>query len=230
MLGGRQPYLYTLGPRAIPVVGPQFDLSERPVQRRRLERLDDVFVAHDLKIAAVWAHLQALLRGCKVRQVWWAGDRDLRARPLRVQDRDRGGWLPVLPDARFALEYPDRTEQCCVLEVDMGTLSLARFARKLRALEIAREQGALERAWGYDSCEMLVLTHSRGRLEQLWRVARREAPVEHWSAYQFATFDILAPERFGGKVWRTLEDEWVGLLHEDAFGEEGAICNEISHS
>src|SRR5207245_4003498 len=42
-LGGRQPFLYALGARAVPVVGQRFDLGEQPVQRRRLERLDDVF-------------------------------------------------------------------------------------------------------------------------------------------------------------------------------------------
>ncbi len=67
---------------------------------------------------------------------------------------------------------------------------------------------------------MLVLTHSQGRVEQLWRVGRHEVPAERWSGYQFATFDVLASARFGGKVWRTLEDEWVGLLHEDAFGRD----------
>src|SRR5207302_589151 len=77
-----------------------------PVQRRRLDRLNSVFLDHDLTIAAFWANLVATLRPTPVALRRWLPERDLRARRLRVRDPRDGRWLPFLPDAAFELRYP----------------------------------------------------------------------------------------------------------------------------
>jgi hypothetical protein len=97
-----------------------------------------VFVDHDLRIAAFWANLTALLRSASTRLSRWLPERELRARKSRVQDSQTGWWLPVLPDAIFEVRYPDGFVQGCFLEVDLGTLTLRRFRRKVRAFELYR--------------------------------------------------------------------------------------------
>jgi hypothetical protein len=47
---------------------------------------------------------------------------------MRVRSGDY--WLPFLPDAYFEVTYPNGDVQCALVEVDTGTLTLRRFARK----------------------------------------------------------------------------------------------------
>ena len=215
-LGGRSPYLYALARRGEPVVAQRLGPGAGRAQRRRLDRLSSVFVDHDLKIAAFWANLVALLRSTRAGLGRWLPERELRAGKVRVQDPRTGWWLPVLPDAAFEVVYPDGFVQGCLLEVDMGTLTLKRFRRKLRAFELYLAQGLAAKHWEHDF-EVLVLTHSRPRLQQLWRVARDEVPPERWGAYSFGTFDLLEPRRFREACWVTAGNELVPLLYDDAF-------------
>jgi DNA-binding MarR family transcriptional regulator len=50
VLGGRRPYLYALGERGVPVVTALLPPGAPPVHRRRLDRMVDVFVDHELLI------------------------------------------------------------------------------------------------------------------------------------------------------------------------------------
>jgi hypothetical protein len=227
--GGRRPFLYALGKRGAPVVAAFLGKETAPVQRRRLDRLDDLFIEHDLKAAALWAwaHLRALLRRTRARGIRWTPERDLRARKARVKDPQTNRWLPVLPDAYFEVDYPDGTVQSCLLEVDMGSLTLARFRRKLRAFELYLAQGLFEKHWRRDCFEVMVLTHSLARLKHLGQAARQELSRDRWSWYFFATFEILDPTKFGGDVWINLEGEWSSLLYPEAF-EDGSAVNDGS--
>jgi hypothetical protein len=197
--GGRRPYLYALGRAGEPVVAQRLGQGVTRVQRRRLDRLSSVFVDHDLRIATFWANMIALLRSTHARLGRWLPERELRARKIRIYDPRTGWWLPVLPDAAFEVVYPDGCVQACLLEVDMGTLTLKRFRRKVRAFELDLAQG-LGAVLPGSSFEVLVLTHSQGRLQQLWRVARDEVPPERWGAYSFGTFDLLGPAGFARRA------------------------------
>src|SRR3712207_3970087 len=85
-LGGRPPYLYTLGPRGVGPVAARLGRGAAPGRRRRVGRVDDVFVEHDLTVAAFWAHLKALVRSTDVRELRWVSERELRARHRKVKD------------------------------------------------------------------------------------------------------------------------------------------------
>jgi hypothetical protein len=214
ILGGRRPFLYALGPRAVPLVATWLQRSVDTVRRRRLDRLDALFLEHDLKAAALWAHVKTLLPSRTVAHLTWIPERDLRARRARIRDPETRAWLPVLADAYLRIDYAAGPVQPCLVEIDMGTLTLARFRRKLRAFEAYLEQGLFEQHYGHDDFEVLVLTHSPQRLEHLWQSARAEIHPDRWAAYFFATFDILDPQRFGEEVWRNLEDDYYGILYD----------------
>ena len=104
--------------------------------------------------------------------------------------------------------------QCAVLEVDMGTLPLARFRRKARAFELAFRQGVFARAFGRAEFEVLVLARDKRRLEQLQAAARREVAEERWAWWSFATLGVLDPARFGGCAWLTLAGSRTPLLYD----------------
>jgi len=197
-------------------VAEQLEQSIGLVQRRRLDRLRSTFVDHDLTIASFWANLAVLLRSTRATLQRWIPERQIRARKLRVYDERARRWLPVLPDAAFEVGYPDGTYQACLLEVDMGTLTLARFGQKVRAFEL---EGGCWLADGDDGVifEVLVLARSRRRLEQLWRVTREKVSPDRWGWYSFATFDILDPRRFGDRLWITAKNDSESVLDEDAY-------------
>lgn len=212
---GRRPLLYTLGTQGIPIVEVERETGRLRVQRRRLDRLGGLGNEHDLMIASFWAQLVALLRARRGIALRWIPERELRARRIRVRDPKSGRLLPMLPDAYLELRYPSGAIQCVMLEVDMGTLTLARFRRKVRAFEVYLAQGLLAKHWGQTCFEVVVLTHSRARLANLSSAARKEVRRDRWSWYTFASFEILDPRRFDDYSWRTLEEKYVTFLYGD---------------
>jgi hypothetical protein len=199
VLGGRRPFLYALGQQAVAVVEQRVGTTALPVRPRRLDRLDHVFIDHDLKAAALWANLRAEMRrrrGCK----WlWDSERELRVKRLHVRVHSSKGdhWLPFLPDAYFEVTYPNGDVQCALVEIDMGTLTLRRFGRKVQAFETALAEGVFERHFKREEFEVLVLTHSGRRLEALRRVAYRIVASDRRDCWYFATFGALEPSAFG---------------------------------
>ena len=216
VLGGRRPFLYALGQQGVPIVEQRMGTALLPVQQRRLDRLDHVFIDHDLKAAALWANVKvALIRrgGCR----WlWLGERELRARRMRVRSPQGDYWLPFLPDAYFEVIYPNDDVQAMLVEIDMGTLTLRRFARKVQAFEAALDDGVFRRHFPKrDDFEVLVLTSSRRRLQALRQVSARVVPGGRRDLYCFATFDVLEPTAFGRSEWIDLDGRTVsGVLYD----------------
>jgi Replication-relaxation len=115
VIGGRRTFLYALGQPGVRYVEPRVGTTTLPVQARRLDRLDYVFVEHDLQAAAFWANLKVQLRTTPYAQRWaWLGERELRARHMRVRDPDGKFWLPFLPEAYFEVTYADGRVQSAI--------------------------------------------------------------------------------------------------------------------
>jgi hypothetical protein len=105
LIGGRRPFLYALGPRAVPLVAARLGDGAAPVQRRRLDRLDDMFIEHDLVATRFWANLKALMDTYGHKNWRWVPERDLLAMRARVKDPKGRFFLPFLPDALFTIRY-----------------------------------------------------------------------------------------------------------------------------
>jgi hypothetical protein len=215
VLGGRRAFLYALGQQGVPLVEQRMGTATLPVQRRRLDRLDHVFIDHDLKAAALWANLLAQLRRRRGHKWLWLGERELRARHMRVRSRQGDYWLPFLPDAYFEVVYPNGDVQCVLVEIDMGTLTLRRFGRKVQAFEAALDDGVFQRHFpDRDEFEVLVLTSSRRRLQAVRQVAGRVVHGGRHDLWCFATFEALEPKVFGDAEWIDLDGRTVcGVLN-----------------
>jgi Replication-relaxation len=223
VLGGRRPFLYSLGRQGVAYVEQRMGTATLPVQPRRLDRLDHVFVDHDLQAAAFWANLTAQLRTHtpRVRRFTWLGERELRARRMRVRDPDGKYWLPFLPDAYFEITYTDDRIQCALVEIDMGTLTLRRFARKIRAFETALDREVFRKHFKQDEFEVFVLTQSERRLDALRRAASPVVHSDRWGNYFFATFDALEPDNFPDWEWCDVDGEpCYGVLYGEESDDE----------
>jgi Replication-relaxation len=222
-LGGSRSYLYSLGARGVSVVAALLGEGSGPVHRRRLDRLDDVFVDHDLNVTRFWANLKALQPVSCITDVRWISERDLRKRRLRVIDPENANrWLPFLPDGYVEIVYANGTVQTLLVEVDMGTHTLARFRAKIRAFEAFRAQQLFDRQFGRDFFEVAVLTTNPRRLDYLRAETQRELYVERDKDYQFATFDALEPEEFSDAMWMTPAGYAQPLLYDAAWEDLSA--------
>jgi hypothetical protein len=212
VLGGRRAYLYTLGERGHRLVAGQVDSTNALPELCRPDRLDGRFVEHDLRIARLWAHMEASVRQGQFRFCDWTPERDLHARDIKVPDSKTGRPVTILPDGYVELERVDGSVRGAMVEIDMATLTLGQFRRKLRGFQAYMTTGLFQLHWHRDQCAYLVVTTSWKRLKSLWKAARQGLPATHWSTYQFATAAVLSPERFGGNdAWLTLNGEYVGL-------------------
>ena len=219
-LGGRRPYLYALGWRGISAVAASNGNGTRVVQRRRLDRMDDLFVDHDLKAALFWANLMDLLRDSQVTDWTWTSERDIRAEKRRVYDPESEKKLRVLPDAEFKIRYPGGRLQWGLVEIDLGTLTLARFRQKMRAFDLfARD---IRNGSGEDAdavFHVFVVTHSEARREQLRQATYREIEHGRYADFFFDTFDVLDPEEFDEGNWLHTNGKRYYLAYREAFGE-----------
>jgi hypothetical protein len=218
-LGGRRPYLYAIGPAAVPVLTERLGVTARAVHRRRLDRLDARALEHDQQAARLWALLTAHRPKTRLTGFRWEAELSLRARTLRVRvpgpDGDgsggdgsgRGKLLPFLPDGYLELDYPDGSVQCCVLEVDRGTQPLRKFARKLAAFEAFLEQGLFARHFEREAFEVLVLAPSAARRRHLHAAARGVVPEDRWGDYALALPGALALQEFPFGWWSLDADE-----------------------
>jgi hypothetical protein len=217
VLGGRRPYLYALGRRGVPHVQARLGPGHPPVQLRRLDRLNDLFVEHDLRAAALWASPEAVVRTSRLERLDWTPERELRARKLRVRDPDTRRWLTLLPDAVVELVYPGGWSQVALLEVDMGTVDLWRFARKVRTVEAFAREGLFAEHFDLAPPEVWVLARSAERAESLRRAAWPQVWPDRHQAYVFGTFDQATPARLAGRNWLYLDGHRRALLASEAF-------------
>src|SRR5919204_763449 len=84
--------------------------------------------------------------------------------------------------------YPDGRLQCALVEIDMGTLTLRRFARKVLAFETALARDVFYKHFKRDEFQVFVLTQSERRLEALRQAAEPVVHNSRWTDYLFATF------------------------------------------
>ena len=219
MLGGRLPCLFAIGTRAVSTLAASLGSGTRPVHERRLDRLDDRNIDHDLKAASFWANLTVLTRSATLIQEWrWTAERDIRAQKRFVVDPDTGKGVTIAPDGEFRIVYPDGAIQLGFLEVDMGTLPLRRFRKKMRGydLYLSNRYGGRKKVMP----EIYVLAHSQRRLEELRAATNAAIPHNSGVDYYFATFDVLEPATFADMCWQDPSGERNYLLFQKAFPDE----------
>ncbi len=215
IIGGRRPYLYALSPHGLQALDSQPSSPEERRHRRRLDRTSELFVEHNLTIAAVWANVLALIRDRQITLGTWVPERELRARHLRVFDHHARRWLPFLPDGYFELHYASGRVQSCLLEVDLGTHAVQAIRRKLRAFELFLRTGLATEIWRRDDYEVLIVAPSEQRLQNLAAVARQVVAFDRQDAYLFSMKDDLNRLPRTDTEWRCLDGFTYGLFFRD---------------
>ena len=165
--GGRSPTLYVLDKRGVELLRTEFGLDK--VHRYGAGDLKSDFLAHllainDVRIAVTLAAARAgyeLLR--------WNSDAEHKADYDYVRIVSAGGrsqQVSLIPDGYFRLKTPYGYMSAFV-EMDLGTMTLARFQSKVRAYLGYHRSGAFERRYQAQAMRVLTVTSSLKRLENL---------------------------------------------------------------
>lgn len=188
---GRAPLVYALSSRGADAVASRLGVDRENVDwLPRHNRATAFFMEHTLAIARLWASLTAALRDSDITIGKWISEAALRRQDVRVYDyADRR--LPLRPDGYFELNYPDDTVWCLFVEIDMGTETNARVARKMRAYDWYRLRG-FEEHYGRQTFDVLVITSGARRMENLIRVT---CNVNEGRLGLFTTLEMLHPTR-----------------------------------
>ena len=225
MLGGRLPCLFAIGSRAVSTLAASLGNGTRPVHQRRLERLDDRNIDHNLKAASFWANLKVLAGSATLIREWaWTAERDIRAQKRFAIDPDTQKRMTIAPDGEFRVVYPDEDVQLGFLEVDMGSVPLRHFRKKMRGFDLYLN----DRYGGRKKVipEVYVLAHSQRRLEELRNATNAAIAKDSPVGYFFATFHVLEPIAFADTCWQDLSGEQNCLLFPKAFPDEPAEVDE----
>jgi Replication-relaxation len=205
---GRSPLVYALNSRGADAVASRLGIDRDDVDwQPRHNRATAFFMEHTLAIARLWAALASGLRGSEVTMKRWIGEGELRRRQTRVYDYHGGRWLPVRPDGYFELGWPDGRSKCFFVEVDMGTETNSRFARKMRAYDRYQRDG-YDRDFGLPWFNVVVVTSGAKRLDNLRRAVRQSNTQIYC---YFATLSTLHPSRIL-TGWEDRDGDTVDLI------------------
>lgn len=163
---GSAPYVYALGPRAVPLIASWTGREEAEVGRRQRAdaRLAWLFFAHRRAITDVRI---ALIGACQSQGygLRWQTDEHLAQLGERVLVDGRH--RPVRPDGFFVIELgPERGRAAFFLEVQLAS-DPAAYRRKARAYMAYWGSGAYTARFGLRSLRVLAVTPSERRARQL---------------------------------------------------------------
>lgn len=124
--------------------------------------------------------------------------------------------VAVIPDAHFVLERSDGQGAHFFLEADRGTMTRARFLRKLQAYWRLRSGGFNATIPG--AFRVLTVTQSRTRTENL-RTTAVDADPKHQGSHMFyftteGAYDLQHPDTVLEHIWRTPADPELHSLLE----------------
>jgi hypothetical protein len=157
--------LYVLGPRSVPVLiqggyAPQ-DLADK---RLRETEWKDLTIPHTLLVASIKTRLLLLSRGGPIKLAQWQHDNSQLWDSVETLNDGR---QPIRPDAYFVLECSKRptgkNKSHFFLEADVGTMSHARIALKVKAYAAYHEQQRHVAKHGIDYFQVAIVTGTRAR-------------------------------------------------------------------
>lgn len=164
--------------------------------KRKHNRVEFFFLEHTVAVSELHVALEVASRARDdVMVAEWKREGFLTREKLRDPEDDERR-LFVSPDAFFALAVPGGSMYFFV-EVDLGTETLERFRRKIRAYQEYYRTGRYEERHDHHSFRVLTVGESAGRLANLIEVAHEEGAGK---MFLFGMASQISAAAFG-PVW-----------------------------
>ncbi len=229
-LTGPRPMVYGLGSKGGAALRDYGEAKERRNWSERNKRAGAIFIEHTLAIADCMVGLEVACRRDKGIQLLHESDILARApeqtriapEPLRISvpglDR-RLGITSVIPDGLFGLTFPDETAAYFLLEVDRGSMPVARsrthmtsFKRKLAVYWEAWKQRRFGEQFGIDRMRVLTVTSSTKRVQHMLDVVSAVTGGKRCNFFLFATMDDVTVASPLHVTWTSSTRERIKLL------------------
>jgi len=161
-------------------------------KRRRETEWKDLTIPHALLVTSIHTKLLLLSKQNPIKLALWRHDRpDL----WDSVDTPHDGKLPIRPDAYFVLQQSGqpvgKNKFYFFLEADVGTMSHARIALKLKAYAAYHEQRRHVEKFGINSFHVAIVTQTRDRAENLKAELHAAMSAAQKRAYHFIPLDEL---------------------------------------
>ncbi len=133
--------------------------------------------------------------------------RDVLADAVRVIRGNKTERIALVADARVVLDTPTGPTSLLV-EIDMGTVSLARMRKRYEGYAAWWRAGGPGRRFGLRSLRLLTIANHKERAARLRETAAEIADSGSRGLFWFASSDVLdlsAPERFLEPRFQTLD-------------------------
>jgi hypothetical protein len=195
---GSAPYIYCLGPRAVPLLADRLGLPAEVIARR---------IRQDQQLAwRLFEHIHGLAQvhtaficACRERGyvLEWRSDQALAANKLVAHEG--GVSLPLQPDAFFTVTRPaEGLRSCFFIELQIASRP-SDYRGKARAYLAYTESGTYIRDFGYRSIVVLGITS--GSQERALNLKHAAEDASGRSLFWSSTVDELLAEPFG-RIWQ----------------------------
>lgn len=159
---GWSPTLYTLDKRGVALLRHECGLERVTVWD---SENGHEFLSHTLAINDVRVAITLACQDADYTLVQWKSEADLKADYDRVtitNEKGKEQSISLIPDSYFTIETP-QGKTSCFLEMDMGTMTVGRFATKIRAYLAYTKSGAYQKRYQTKSLRVLTITTSQTR-------------------------------------------------------------------
>jgi len=185
-----------LGPRSVPALiqggyAPQ-DLADK---RLRETEWKDLTIPHTLLVASIKTKLLLFSRGGPIKLAQWQHDN------LQLWDSvetPNDGRQPIRPAAYFVLQHTGRPaakdRSHFFLEADVGTMSHARIAQKIKAYAAYHRQQRHVAKFGMNYFQVVIVTQTRARALSLQTELHPTMPAAQRRAYHFIALEDMTLE------------------------------------
>ncbi|MCC7537464.1 MAG: replication-relaxation family protein [Deltaproteobacteria bacterium] len=128
-------------------------------------------LAHELARNDLGVALHALDRTGALRLLRWETARTKLAASVQLVERGRLTRIPLVADALAVVAATDHKPDALLVEIDRGTVSVARMRQKYRGYVAWWRGGGPERRFGLRSLRVVTLAPTASRLERLREAA-----------------------------------------------------------
>jgi hypothetical protein len=199
VMAGRSPTFYVLDRRGADLLRAELGYDEltwyHSSKDLKADFLEHMLAINDVRVAFVRA-----CEGLGYPLITWLGETELKADYDHVRVPGNSRPVSVIPDGYFAIDTP-RGRAHFFLEVDRGTMTVARFKTKVQAYIAYYRSGKYEARFGAKGLRILTVTPSRARLDNL-HSATAAASGGHRNRFWFAVQETITPEAVLDKaVW-----------------------------
>jgi len=207
---GSSQAVYALDKIGADLVDQMLGVSRNKVTwKRKNNRVELLFLDHKLAITEFYVLLQlSSKQNTNTKLLFWRNE----SKELNSRVRDPEGkrkYLTVAPDAFFGLQTPEG-KSYFFLEVDMGTMTLTRFASKIKAYRQYWKTGNYQENFGFKNFRVLTVASSERRTRNLKEATYR---IGGKNMFLFATFASIKRLTPLGQIWSSpIQTSYLNLF------------------